>query len=69
MLGIRSGTRVTRTVLANATELIAVGAFCIGTNLVDLAVLADERIAVFDAPFSNTRSVVELALAEMICLT
>ena len=60
---------MTRSALANATELIAVGAFCIGTNLVDLAVSADEGIVVLNAPFSNTRSVVKLALAEMICLT
>ena len=69
LLGIRSGTRVTQSVLASATDLIAVGAFCIGTNQVDLATAAARGIAVFNAPFSNTRSVVELALAEMICLT
>lgn len=69
LLGIRSGTRVTPSVLASATDLIAVGAFCIGTNQVDLAAAAREGVAVFNAPFSNTRSVVELALAEMICLT
>lgn len=69
LLGIRSGTRVTRSVLAGAGELIAVGAFCIGTNQVDLAAAAEAGVAVFNAPFSNTRSVVELALAEMICLT
>jgi D-3-phosphoglycerate dehydrogenase / 2-oxoglutarate reductase len=69
LLGIRSGTRVTRSVLAGAPELIAVGAFCIGTNQVDLGAAAEAGIAVFNAPFSNTRSVVELALAEMICLT
>jgi len=69
LLGIRSGTRVKQSVLANATELIAVGAFCIGTNQVDLGAAAQQGVAVFNAPFSNTRSVVELALAEMICLT
>jgi len=69
LLGIRSGTRVTRSVLADATDLIAVGAFCIGTNQVDLGAAAERGVAVFNAPFSNTRSVVELALAEMICLT
>jgi D-3-phosphoglycerate dehydrogenase len=69
LLGIRSGTRVKRSVLANASELIAVGAFCIGTNQVDLGAAAGQGVAVFNAPFSNTRSVVELALAEMICLT
>src|SRR5471030_1357015 len=69
LLGIRSGTRVKASVLANATELIAVGAFCIGTNQIDLAAAAEQGVAVFNAPFSNTRSVVDLALAEMICLT
>lgn len=69
LLGIRSGTRLTPSILANATELIAVGAFCIGTNQVDLPTATEEGIAVFNAPFSNTRSVVELALGEMICLT
>lgn len=69
LLGIRSATRVTRSVLASAPDLIAVGAFCIGTNQVDLAAAAQAGIAVFNAPFSNTRSVVELALGEMICLT
>jgi len=69
LLGIRSATRVTPSVLAASPDLIAVGAFCIGTNQVDLAVAAESGIAVFNAPFSNTRSVVELALAEMICLT
>jgi D-3-phosphoglycerate dehydrogenase / 2-oxoglutarate reductase len=69
LLGIRSGTRVTRSVLADATDLIAVGAFCIGTNQIDLSAAAEAGVAVFNAPFSNTRSVVELALAEMICLT
>jgi D-3-phosphoglycerate dehydrogenase len=69
LLGIRSGTRLKASVLAGATELIAVGAFCIGTNQVDLDAAAEQGVAVFNAPFSNTRSVVELALAEMICLT
>ena len=69
LLGIRSGTRVTQSVLTQATELIAVGAFCIGTNQIDLGAAAEAGVAVFNAPFSNTRSVVELALAEMICLT
>jgi D-3-phosphoglycerate dehydrogenase len=69
LLGIRSATRVTPSVLAGASDLIAVGAFCIGTNQVDLAAAAQSGVAVFNAPFSNTRSVVELALAEMISLT
>jgi phosphoglycerate dehydrogenase-like enzyme len=69
LLGIRSGTRVSASVLAGATDLIAVGAFCIGTNQIDLVAAAARGVAVFNAPFSNARSVVELALAEMICLT
>ncbi len=69
LLGIRSGTQVTAAVLDAAPELLAVGAFCIGTNQVDLAAAARRGVAVFNAPFSNTRSVVELALAEMISLT
>jgi D-3-phosphoglycerate dehydrogenase len=69
LLGIRSGTRVTRRVLEQAPQLLAVGAFCIGTNQIDLAAAAEHGVAVFNAPFSNTRSVVELAIAEMISLT
>jgi len=69
LLGIRSGTRVTRAALAGATDLVAIGAFCIGTNQIDLAAAAAQGVAVFNAPFSNTRSVVELVLAEMIALT
>jgi D-3-phosphoglycerate dehydrogenase len=69
LLGIRSGTRVTEAVLSRAPALLAVGAFCIGTNQVDLAAAAERGVAVFNAPFSNTRSVVELAIAEMISLT
>jgi D-3-phosphoglycerate dehydrogenase / 2-oxoglutarate reductase len=69
LLGIRSQTRVTEAVLDAAPDLLAIGAFCIGTNQVDLAAASARGIAVFNAPFSNTRSVVELALAEMIALT
>jgi D-3-phosphoglycerate dehydrogenase len=69
VLGIRSGTSVTERVLAAAPDLLAVGAFCIGVNQVDLPAAARRGIAVFNAPFSNTRSVVELALAEIIALT
>ena len=68
LLGIRSQTQVTDRVLANANGLLAVGAFCIGTNQVDLNAAAKRGIAVFNAPFSNTRSVVELAIAEIISL-
>jgi D-3-phosphoglycerate dehydrogenase len=69
LLGIRSKTHVTRRVLEAADELIAVGAFCIGTNQVDVAAASSRGVAVFNAPFSNTRSVVELAIAEIIAMT
>ncbi len=69
LLGIRSTTYVTEKVLQNAPELLAIGAFCIGTNQIDLEAAAARGIAAFNAPFSNTRSVVELAIAEIISLT
>jgi len=68
VLGIRSKTQVTEKVLANADRLMAIGAFCIGTNQIDLSGATKKGVAVFNAPFSNTRSVVELAIAEMIML-
>jgi D-3-phosphoglycerate dehydrogenase / 2-oxoglutarate reductase len=68
LLGIRSGTQVTERVLAQAPDLVAIGAFCIGTNQIDLDAAARLGVAVFNAPFSNTRSVVELALAEIIAM-
>lgn len=68
ILGIRSKTQVTSRVLEHAPKLLTVGAFCIGTNQVDLRAATERGIAVFNAPYSNTRSVVELALAEMILL-
>ncbi len=68
VLGIRSKTQVTARVLENANRLIAIGAFCIGTNQIDLETCQEKGIAVFNAPFSNTRSVVELAIAEIIFL-
>ncbi len=68
MLGIRSNTNVTEKVLASAPELLAIGCFCIGTNQVDLAAAAARGVAVFNAPYSNTRSVVELVIAEIISL-
>ena len=55
--------------LEAAPDLLAIGAFCIGTNQIDLATAAERGVAVFNAPFSNTRSVVELALSEIIALT
>lgn len=68
VLGIRSKTQITQRVLENANRLMVIGAFCIGTNQIDLASATKKGIAVFNAPFSNTRSVVELAIAEMIML-
>jgi D-3-phosphoglycerate dehydrogenase / 2-oxoglutarate reductase len=68
ILGIRSKTMVTAKVLVNAKRLLAVGAFCIGTNQIELDECLKKGIAVFNAPFSNTRSVVELAIAEIILL-
>ena len=69
LLGIRSQTRVTEALLDKGSSLIAVGAFCIGTNQIDLPAASRRGIAVFNAPFSNTRSVVELVVAEIIGLT
>ena len=69
LLGIRSTTYVTEAVLEQAPDLLAIGAFCIGTNQIDLGAGAARGVAAFNAPFSNTRSVVELAIAEIISLT
>ncbi len=69
ILGIRSKTQVTKKVLENANRLMAVGAFCIGTNQIDLDECLKRGVVVFNAPFSNTRSVVELAISEIILLT
>src|SRR5258706_15516578 len=63
LLGIRSKTKVTESVLDAASDLVAIGAFCIGTDQIDLAAAARRGIAAFNAPFSNNRSVVVLALA------
>ena len=68
ILGLRSKTNVTKKVLENADKLIIIGAFCIGTNQIDLKTCTEKGIAVFNAPYSNTRSVVELAIGEMILL-
>ena len=67
-IGIRSRTQLTADVFAVANKLVAVGCFCIGTNQVDLEAAGARGIAVFNAPFSNTRSVAELVLAEAILL-
>ncbi len=67
-IGIRSRTNLTRDVLERAEKLVAIGCFCIGTNQVDLDAAREFGIPVFNAPFSNTRSVAELVLAEIIML-
>jgi len=68
ILGIRSKTEITPHVLEKAPKLLTVGAFCIGTNQIDLITAAKRGVAVFNAPYSNTRSVVELVLGEIIML-
>jgi D-3-phosphoglycerate dehydrogenase len=69
ILGIRSKTQVTDRVIEASSDLLTIGAFCIGTNQIDLRSAAAHGVAAFNAPFSNTRSVVEIALAEIISLT
>ncbi|HVU93442.1 MAG TPA: phosphoglycerate dehydrogenase [Jatrophihabitans sp.] len=69
LLGIRSKTHVTRRVLEAAPNLLSIGAFCIGTNQIDLGSATERGVTVFNAPFSNTRSVVELAISEIIAMT
>lgn len=68
VLGIRSKTQVTADALANAERLLTIGAFCIGTNQIDMNESTMQGVAVFNSPFSNTRSVAELVIAEMILL-
>ncbi len=68
ILGIRSKTRLEREFFERVNRLWSVGCFCIGTNQVDLDAAADRGIAVFNAPFSNTRSVAELTISEIIAL-
>lgn len=68
LLGIRSKTQVTREVLEQAPDLAAVGAFSIGTNQIDLEAASDHAVACFNAPYSNTRSVVELAIGSILAL-
>jgi len=68
VLGIRSKTQVTARALAEARRLLSVGCFCIGTNQVDLAAANGRGVPVFNAPFSNTRSVAELIICEVIAL-
>ncbi|NLR94238.1 phosphoglycerate dehydrogenase [Flammeovirga agarivorans] len=68
ILGIRSKTMLTRKVVEAADRLMIVGAFCIGTNQIDLDACTEHGVCVFNAPFSNTRSVVEMAIGEIILL-
>ena len=67
-IGIRSRTQLTAEVLSHAEKLVGIGCFCIGTNQVDLNAAREKGIVVFNAPYSNTRSVAELVLAEAILL-
>src|SRR5690606_1130527 len=68
LVGIRSRTQLDAGALAHARKLIAIGCFCIGTNQVDLEAAQLAGIPVFNAPYSNTRSVAELVIAEAILL-
>lgn len=67
-IGIRSRTNLNERVLAAANKLVAIGCFCIGTNQVDLDAAAAKGVPVFNAPFSNTRSVAELVLGQILLL-
>lgn len=67
-IGIRSKTKLTEKVLSAAKNLVVIGCFCIGTNQVDLEFAASKGVAVFNSPFSNSRSVAELVIAEIITL-
>lgn len=69
VLGIRSKSEITKKILTENRHLLGIGAFCIGTNQIDLAAARECGIPVFNAPYSNTRSVAELVLAEMIALS
>lgn len=68
LLGIRSKTKITEKILKHAEKLVGIGAFCIGTNQIDIKSCNKNGIAVFNAPFSNTRSVVELVIGNIISL-
>jgi len=68
-VGIRSKTKVTTRVIQEVPDLVAIGAFCIGTDQIDLATARARGVAVFNAPFSNTRSVAELVMAEIVMLS
>ncbi|KXK03884.1 MAG: D-3-phosphoglycerate dehydrogenase [Acidobacteria bacterium OLB17] len=68
LLGIRSKTHVTKNVIEAADKLLAIGAFCIGVNQIDLASATEKGVAVFNAPYSNTRSVAELVIGLCVML-
>ena len=68
VVGLRSATQLTARILEHAPRLMAIGCFCIGTNQVDLDTAQERGVPVFNAPFSNTRSVAELVLAEIVLL-
>jgi D-3-phosphoglycerate dehydrogenase len=68
LIGIRSKTQITKNVIAAADKLLAIGAFCIGVNQVDLKAAAAHGVAVFNAPYSNTRSVAELIIGLSVIL-
>ncbi len=68
VLGIRSKTKVTQNIIDCADKLLAIGAYCIGTNQIDQNACSKKGIGIFNAPYSNTRSVVELVLGEIIML-
>lgn len=68
-IGIRSKTKITERVIKAATKLLVIGCFCIGTNQVDLRAAAGSGIPVFNSPFSNSRSVAELVISEIIALS
>ena len=67
-IGIRSKTKLTKEVLGHAKKLLAIGCFCIGTDQVDLEFAAQQGICVFNAPFSNTRSVAEIVMSHIVSL-
>lgn len=69
VVGIRSKTKITEKVISSSPHLLSIGCFCIGTNQVALSKANEIGVPVFNAPYSNTRSVAELVIAEMICLS
>ncbi|NOT46898.1 MAG: phosphoglycerate dehydrogenase, partial [Acidobacteria bacterium] len=68
LIGIRSKTKITKNVIAVADKLLAIGAFCIGVNQIDLKAATEKGVAVFNAPYSNTRSVAELIIGLSVML-